>query len=89
MAWYEHWIIEGLKTLEEILKRRSVQTTYCFSDEPSVADIYLVPTAGNARWFGFPIDQFQRILKIVKTCEQFDAFRNAAPDHQSDFPQDR
>ncbi|MCY4395068.1 MAG: maleylacetoacetate isomerase [Rhodospirillaceae bacterium] len=85
MAWYTHWITEGLLTLEEILKRRSPETTFCFGDEPSIADIYLVPVVGNARWFGIPIGRFRRILNIVRSCEKVEAFRKAMPDAQPDY----
>jgi maleylacetoacetate isomerase len=86
MAWYEHWMIEGMRTLEEILERRSMETTYCFSDEPSIADIYLVPVVVNASWFGFPISRFKRILNIVESCEKIEAFRKSMPEAQLDYP---
>lgn len=88
MAWYGHWIAEGLSTLEEILERRSPATDFCFGDEPSIADIYLVPVVGNARWFGFPIGRFKRILNIVSSCEKIEAFRKAMPDAQPDYPEE-
>ncbi len=86
MAWYEHWILEGLSTLEDILEKRSRETEFCFGDEPSIADIYLVPVVGNARWFGFPIDRFGNILQIFESCGRIEAFRKAMPDAQPDFP---
>lgn len=86
MAWYEHWITEGLSILEKILERRSPETAFCFGDVPSIADIYLVPVVGNARWFGFPIGRFKRILNIVGSCEKIEAFRKAMPDAQPDYP---
>ncbi len=86
MAWYEHWIVRGLATLEAMLAERPVETTFCYGDRPSVADIYLVPVIGNARWFGFDVSRFEQVLGVVAVCERLDAFRDAAPDQQPDFP---
>lgn len=89
MGWYQHWIVEGLGMLETLLNKRPLQTPFCFGETPSIADIYLVPVIGNARWFGFPIDQFRTVLEIVNNCERVEAFQDAAPDHQPDFPKKR
>ena len=86
IKWYEHWMLEGLSALEEVLERRSQESTYCFGDEPGIADIYLVPAVGNARWFDIPVDRFGNILKIVEACERIEAFRKAMPEAQPDYP---
>lgn len=86
MDWYRHWVTEGLKTLEAMLERRPVATRFCYGDAPTVADIYLVPLLGNARWFKFPIDGFPLILGIDAACAELDAFRKATPQFQPDFP---
>jgi len=85
MQWYEHWIVKGLATLEEMLARRPAPSVFCFGDTPSVADIYLVPVLCNARWFGFPIDGFPRLLEVDAACRRLDAFQAAMPENQPDY----
>lgn len=86
MKWYEHWVMEGFATLESVLRRRRLATTYCFGETPSIADIYLVPVVGNARWFGFSLDRFPLIQEIDAACGRLDAFQKAMPKNQPDFP---
>ena len=89
MAWYAHWITEGLTTLETMLEKRARKTAFCFGDKPTVADIYLVPVLFNARWYGFPLDKFPLILEIDAACAGLEAFRLAGPEMQPDFPPER
>jgi maleylpyruvate isomerase len=86
MAWYAHWITEGLTTLETMLRQRPRQTAFCYGDSPSVADIYLVPVLFNARWYGFALDTFPLILGIDAACAELEAFRLAGPEMQPDYP---
>jgi len=86
MAWYAHWISTGLATLETMLRQRPRKTAFCFGDSPSIADIYLVPVLFNARWYGFPLDDFPLIRGIDAACEQLEAFRLADPEMQPDYP---
>ena len=86
MAWYAHWISEGLTTLETMLRQRPRQTTFCFGEGPSVADIYLVPVLFNARWYGFALDKYPLILDVDAACADLEAFRLAGPEAQPDYP---
>ncbi len=86
MEWYAHWIDKGLTTVETMLAQRKKQTTFCVGDAPTIADIYLVPVLGNARWFGFPLDAYPRVLAADAACAELDAFRLAMPEAQPDFP---
>lgn len=86
MEWYAHWISRGLTTVEIMLRQRPAPSTFCVGETPTVADIYLIPVLGNARWFGFPLDDYPLILGVDKACAELDAFRKAMPDAQPDFP---
>lgn len=86
MAWYAHWITEGLTTLETMLRRRPRKTTFCYGESPSIADIYLVPVLFNARWYGFALDKFPLILGVEAACAELEAFRLAGPEMQPDYP---
>lgn len=77
--WYNHWVREGFTALDRMLDRREASGRYCFGTVPTLADICLVPQVFNARRFGVPIDEFDRILSIFDHCMAHDAFRNAAP----------
>src|SRR5205085_10435991 len=53
-AWYAHWIIEGLRPLEEMAAPRAGK--FIFGDVATAADICLVPQLFNARRFNVPLD---------------------------------
>jgi glutathione S-transferase len=38
----------------------------------------------NARRFDVPLEKFPKLVAAVDHCNQFDAFRNAAPESQPD-----
>lgn len=86
MEWYAHWIAKGLTTIETMLRQRPADSTFCVGETPTVADLYLIPVLGNARWFGFPLDDYPLILRVDAACGKLDAFRKAMPDAQPDFP---
>ena len=89
MDWYRHWVTGGLAVLETMLRQRKRATPFCYGDRPSIADIYLVPVLFNARWYGFPLDDFPLIQGIERTCSAVDAFRKAAPEMQPDYPESK
>ncbi|MFC3034797.1 maleylacetoacetate isomerase [Pseudoalteromonas fenneropenaei] len=78
--WYRHWIIEGFKKLEPQLG----QSRYCFGNTPTLADVCLVPQVFNALRFNVDMTQFPRIAAIYAACNELEAFRLAAPEHQPD-----
>ena len=80
-AWAAGVITEGLDACEALLGDRD--TPFCFGEQPSLADICLVPQLGNARRFGVP-PRHPRLLRIEKTCRQLAAFADAEPARQGD-----
>ena len=77
--WYAHWVREGFAALERQLARFANRGPFCLGTEPTLADICLVPQVLNARRFGVPIDDFQRINAIDDHCRTLAAFQSAAP----------
>ncbi|MGB0554859.1 MAG: maleylacetoacetate isomerase, partial [Alphaproteobacteria bacterium] len=86
LAWYQYWMHHGFEALEELLRRREVQTPFCYDDKPTVADIYLVPQLFNARRVGVDLSAYPLILEIDERCRALPAFDNAMPQNQPDYP---
>ena len=78
--WYRHWVAEGLKALETMAAPRA--GAWLFGDEPSVADICLIPQLYNARRFSVPLDAFPTLRRVDETASGNPAFAAAHPDLQ-------
>ena len=79
-AWISHWIREGFEALEAMAAPRAGQ--FLFGDEPSIADICLVPQMYNARRFDVPLEAYPTLLRADASASQLDAFVRAHPDNQ-------
>lgn len=79
-AWYAHWITEGLSALETMAKPGAGR--FLFGDEPTIADVCLVPQLFNARRFNVPIDDCPTLLRADGNANQLEAFAIAHPDRQ-------
>jgi len=84
LAWYRHWIQDGLGGVEKLLAGNPATGRFCHGDRPTLADCCLVPQVFNARRFDCPLDGFPVILRITGACEELEAFQAAAPDRQPD-----
>ena len=78
--WYRHWVAEGLTALEAMAAPRA--GAWLFGDEPSVADICLIPQLYNARRFSVPLDAFPTLRRVDETASGNPAFAAAHPDLQ-------
>lgn len=78
--WYRHWITEGLAALEAMAEPRA--GAYLFGDEPSVADICLIPQLYNARRFSVPLDAYPTLRRADEAASAHEAFAAAHPDRQ-------
>jgi maleylacetoacetate isomerase len=79
-AWYRHWIVEGLTALEAMAKAGAGR--YLFGDEPTIADVCLVPQLYNARRFDVPLDAYPTLLRADENANAIEAFAAAHPDRQ-------
>jgi len=84
--WYHHWIVEGFKAFEALLRENVHTGEFCFGDAPGLADVYLVPQLYNARRFNVPLDGFPTIVGIDSACNGLQAFKDALPENQPDAP---
>ena len=77
-AWYAHWVREGLAALEAMA--RDGAGRFLHEDEPSLADVCLVPQLANARRFGVPIDDFPTLLRADEALRALPPVAAAAPE---------
>lgn len=82
--WYKHWVTEGLNAAEKTLSIRE-KTPYCFGEQPSLADICLIPQIANAKRFGCNLNAYPRLMEIFEYSIKHPAFMQARPEEQPDF----
>jgi len=84
LAWYQHWIADGLHALETDVVNRQPQGPYCFGEQVTLADVCLVPQIFNAQRFNCDLTPYPRLVAIAQQCNQLSAFSDAAPSKQPD-----
>lgn len=82
MQWYHHWISTTFAALEQQLAERRQPGTFCLSEQPSLADICLVPQMFNARRFKVDLDPYPLLVAVDQHCQQLPVFAAAHPDKQ-------
>lgn len=83
-AWCQHWVSRGLHSFEKLLQRTHGQ--FCFQDQVSAADCFLIPQIYSAQRFGVDLSPFPLILEINERCLTLEPFIKAHPDNQPDTP---
>lgn len=84
--WYRHWITEGFEAFEKHVSASNNSGRFCFGDNPTLADVCLVPQVWNARRFKVDMSAFPVITAIDENCNALEAFKAAAPEVQPDAP---
>lgn len=84
--WTQHWIREGFIAFESLLAENPSTGVFCEGDEPTMADICLVPQVYNARRWSVDMAAFPTIARIDAECAGLSAFENARPENQLDAP---
>lgn len=79
-VWYHHWVTEGFKALEQMLK----PGPFAYGAHVTLADICLVPQVFNARRLKVPLDAFPKIVAVEQACLKQPAFDKARPENQPD-----
>lgn len=80
-TWYSHWIREGFDALEAIATPRAGK--FLFGDEPTIADVCLVPQMYNARTRSkLDVDAYPTLVRAETNANALDAFREAHPEEQ-------
>ena len=84
MQWYQHWINTTFSALEEQLSQRSNSSTFCFSEQPGLAELCLVPQIFNARRFQVDMQAYPLLSAIDQQCQELTSFAKAHPTCQPD-----
>ena len=77
--WMCLFMTPGLEAFEVQLKALP-KSIYCFNENPTIADICLIPQIYNAKRWDVDISNFDRINSVVEACEKNSAFIKAHPD---------
>jgi maleylpyruvate isomerase len=80
--WYRHWVEMGLAACERMLPPG--ETRFCFGDQPTLADVCLIPQIYNARRLRGDLAEMPRLVAIDATARALPAFAKAAPEAQPD-----
>ena len=78
--WYRDWITRGFTALEAMATNAGGNTTFLFTDTPSMAEVCLIPQMANARRYETPLAAFPRLVDLDGKCREVEAFKRAAPE---------
>ncbi len=83
--WMGRWVCKGFEAYE-ILYAQGPQGKFSHGDQPTIADICLIPQMANARRpdHGVDVTEFPTLLKIEEACQAHPAFEKALPENQPD-----
>ena len=91
-AWYRHWIAEGMEGVERLLARAATEAAvsgntgpWFFGNQPTLADVCLVPQFANAERMGCDMSAYTRSLAIYEHASEHPAFDQAKPQNQPDY----
>lgn len=85
-AWLSEWVGRGLQSLEAQLKKHAGK--FCFGDEITAADVFLVPQMVSAQRFNIALAQYPTAVAIEARCQELPEFQIAHPFRQPDTPAD-
>ena len=80
--WYQHWIHIGFQAFEALVMDNGSDGRFCFGQQPSSADIFLIPQVYNALRFDCDFQDYPLIQRIYRHCTALAPFANAAPENQ-------
>ena len=83
--WLNRWLGGGLKECEEIINNLDKNFKFCFGNQPTLADICLVPQIFSAQRFNIDLSGIPKLTEIYNNCCQLSAFKDAHPSKQPDY----
>jgi maleylacetoacetate isomerase len=84
IAWYRHWIAEGMAGVERMLERSNAGP-WCFGARVTLADVCLVPQVANALRMDCDLSLYPRSLAVYEHASKQPAFDVAQPQRQPDY----
>ncbi len=78
-GWYRHWTEDGLETVERKLAAGPQTGRFCHGDNPTLADLVLVPQIFNAQRFECRLSHVPTVMKVFEACMRLDAFSKTQP----------
>jgi maleylacetoacetate isomerase len=80
LRWMLHWMHAGLRAVETHLARDGRHGRNCLGDEPTMADLCLIPHVRSAQIApDFDFAPYPIAMRIFEHCMSLDAFRSVAP----------
>jgi maleylacetoacetate isomerase/maleylpyruvate isomerase len=76
MRWIRHWIETGLVQIEQGIVDNG---PFCLGDQPTLADVTLVPQIFNAQRFECKLDHLPKVMRVFEHCMTLPAFANSQP----------
>lgn len=83
--WCKHYITKGLLAYQ---KKITEGASFSIGEEPTAADMFLVPQLYNAKRHGVDLELIKPLMTIGENCNKIVAFKNAAPELQADAPKE-
>ncbi len=81
--WMRHWIQRGLTVYENLIVDSGRSGNFSFGDQPSLADLCLIPQCYSAQRFQVDLSLFKNIKRIYEYALTTEACRKSHPDsHQ-------
>ena len=83
-AWARRWIDDGFAAMEAMLKNDPRTGDHCFGNQPTLADVCLVPQVFNSQRFNVDLTRYPTLARIHENCMRLPAFADQAPERQPD-----
>lgn len=83
-AWSRHWIDTGFEAYEATIASDPRTGAFSVGDQPTMADLCLVPQVFNAVRFKVDMTKYPTIRRIHERCMTLPAFSAAQPSNQPD-----
>ncbi len=83
-AWSRHWVETGFDAYEASVAKDPKTGAFSHGDQPTMADLCLVPQIFNAGRFKVDMTRYPTIRRIYDSCMKHPAFDAAQPAKQPD-----
>ena len=70
--------------MEAMLKNDPRTGDHCFGNQPTLADVCLVPQVFNSQRFNVDLTRYPTLARIHENCMRLPAFADQAPERQPD-----